>query len=465
MARIIPGVEVTVVKDVVPPQLAPAGVLGLVGLTELAPAAAVRAASWSAFVGALGRASAYSLPEAKQALANGVFELVIAPVAGVAESAKVALAATAGAGTWDLVARAPGPWANGLTIRLAARGERFDLEIRRPGARDPLEVHRNLTGATLADRLAADSAIVTAKAPAAVAGAVPAPKLAALPPGTDPANSTANDHALAGGKDASGDDYAKALRALEDEPDVDLVLVAPQDFSDLAKIEGIYAEAVSHCERLSRDGKGRIGFGQVPPDPATPQAVKTFVDMASPLISDRFVLTAPYGVAGAVAGRVGSLSYFQSPTFKLLTGLGGLARALTQEEQGELLKGNVVPVVNQRGRGIFVLRGLTTDGDQISVRRVADRAVRGVQMLGDLFIGRLNNEDGRGALKQKLIEFLVQMEKDGAIVPSTDGKDPSHKVDVYSSQADFAQGIVRVDIAVRPVRAIDFIYATILVQV
>ena len=32
--RIIPGVSITVVKEVVPPQLAPSGVLGLIGLTE-----------------------------------------------------------------------------------------------------------------------------------------------------------------------------------------------------------------------------------------------------------------------------------------------------------------------------------------------------------------------------------------------------------------------------------------------
>jgi hypothetical protein len=57
------------------------------------------------------------------------------------------------------------------------------------------------------------------------------------------------------------------------------------------------------------------------------------------------------------------------------------------------------------------------------------------------------------------------MEKDGAIVPSTDGKDPSFKVEVYSSQTDFASGIVRVNMAVRPVRAIDYIYATITIQV
>ena len=237
-----------------------------------------------------------------------------------------------------------------------------------------------------------------------------------------------------------------------------------QDFSkskvnDVAKI---YSEVISHCQRMSEDSKGRLGFGQAPPDNAPAQ---DYVNMASTLLSDRFVLVAPHGVVGAVAGRVGNLTYFQSPTFKQIGGLATLSRALTIEEQQSLLKGNVVPIINQRGRGIIILRGLTTDGDQISVRRVADRAVRGVKMLGELFIGRLNNEDGRGALKQKLTEFLVQMEKDGAIVPSTDGSDPAFKIDVYSSQADFAQGIVRVDMAVRPVRAIDFIYATILVQV
>ena len=57
-----------------------------------------------------------------------------------------------------------------------------------------------------------------------------------------------------------------------------------------------------------------------------------------------------------------------------------------------------------------------------------DHAVRGVKTIGELFIGRLNNEEGRGALKQKLVEFLVQMQKEGAIVPSTDGTDPAFKV-------------------------------------
>ena len=56
------------------------------------------------------------------------------------------------------------------------------------------------------------------------------------------------------------------------------------------------------------------------------------------------------------------------------------------------------------------------------------------------------------------------MGREEAIVPSTDGKEPAFLVDVYSSQMDFAQGIVRVDLVLRPVRAIDYIYATITVQ-
>ena len=242
------------------------------------------------------------------------------------------------------------------------------------------------------------------------------------------------------------------------------MLVRSKLLPDIARVGGIYADVISHCNRLSALSQGRIGFGQVPG--ATPKAIATAADkLIASLVSDRFVLVAPAGVVGAVAGMTGSLDYFQSPTFKRLSGLGEPSPALGVESQQELLRKNVVPVVAQRGRGVIVLRGLTTDNDQISVRRVADHAVRGVKTIGELFIGRLNNEEGRGALKQKLVEFLVQMQKEGAIVPSTDGTDPAFKVNVYSSQQDFAQGIVRVDLAVRPVRAIDYIYATVLVQV
>ncbi|GLS06343.1 hypothetical protein GCM10007860_35250 [Chitiniphilus shinanonensis] len=458
MTLIIPGVEVKVVKEVLAPQLAPSGVLGLVGVTEPGATGVKRAASWRAFIEAAGGAGSFAIPEAAPALANGVFELVVCPVDG-ATAATVKILADSGE-AFTLQARAGGPWANGVTVDVAVRtvdlGDNktrtlFDLTLARPGT-DYQEVHRNLSidandARNVQTVLAAQSQLV---------------KLVDAPKKAPKASAAGAPYALAGGTDAALDKYTQALALLENEPDVDMVLVSVQD-QEPVRLGRIYSEVIAHCDRMSARSLGRIGLGQVPGLSA--DTIKTNSEkLTATLVSDRFVLVAPAGVVGAVAGTLGSLDYFQSPTFKRLAAIPEPSPALGVEPQQELLKRNVVPVVSQRGRGIIVVRGLTTDGDQISVRRVADHAVRGIKVIGELFIGRLNNDEGRGALKQKLVEFLVQMQKEGAIVPSTDGTDPAFKVNVYSSQDDFAKGIVRIDLAVRPVRAIDFIYATVLVQ-
>jgi hypothetical protein len=441
---IIPGVSVSVVKDVLPQQIAPSGVLGLVGFTGGA-GGAQRAASWNRLRGLYGDVIALSLPEARQALDNGVSELVVVSLpedanyqaqASLTNAAPQKLAIT-------VRARAGGPWANtlDLVVQERAQGGAVDLAVKRRGSDEVIEQVRNIG----ADRLEAALAGMALIRLDGAADGLPA----------------AGTYPLSGGKDASESEYKAALNALTEEPDVDLVLAAVQDFEDTRKVVAIYSDVISHCNNLSGEAKGRIGLGQIGPQ----WSVATAREAVSNLVSDRFVLIAPAGLVGAVAGLIGNLDYFASPTFKAISGTGPLARALKTEEQTELLKANVVPIATERGRGTIVVRGLTTDGDQISVRRVADRAVRTLKMTGDLFIGRLNNSDGRGALKQKLIEALLQMQRDGAIVPSPDGKDPAFKVDVYSSQEDFAKGIVRVDMAVRPIRAIDFIYATVLVQV
>lgn len=449
MARIIPGVQVSVVKEVVPPQLAPSGVLGLTGLTEKKLTQTVRASSWSSFLDTCGVSSAYSMPDARLALANGVYELVIVPLNSTTATKATINLPTSENKNFKLDARVSGTWANGYKIKISHRidnTEKFDLQISLPSPTGDviLEIHRNLEPTTVADILEKNSAIVRTDTTT-----------------TSVKKPNDGEYILAAGKDAAGTDYSSALDALRDEPDVDMVFAAMQDYSDITNVTKVYSDVISHCQRMSADSKGRIGLGHVPP--ATTLADAT--QMSSTLLSERFVLLSPYGVAGAVAGCIGALDYFQSPTFKTISGVVPLSRSIPLEEQGSLLQANLVPIVDQRGRGTIILRGLTTDGDQISVRRIADHAVRGTRMLGELFIGRLNNEDGRGALKQKLIEFLAQMQREGALVPSTDGTSPAFSVNVYSSQADFALGIVRVDIAVRPVRAIDFIYATILVQV
>lgn len=470
MTLIIPGVEVKVVKDVLAPQLAPSGVLGLVGVTEKQPPGGVgRAQSWNTFVDLFGPASAFSMPEAAQALANGVFELVVTAVADSASTnASVDIPADGDgrAGkAFTLTARAGGTWSNKLAITVKGRDvpiknadgspgvlKVFDLTVQRPGGSD-VETHRNLT----VDPSNARYVVTVLNSQSQIVKVTDSKdKL--------PKNSADGaPYQLTGGVDAGVADYQSALNKLSNESDVDLVLAAVQDKTDNTRLSQIYSAVSSHCDLMSAKSQGRIGFAQVPGD-AEADIKTNAAALANNLVSDRLVLVAPGNLAGAVAGMVGSLDYFQSPTFKRLA-VGTVTPAIGVENQQELLKANVVPVVSQRGRGIIVVRGLTTDGDQISVRRVADHAVRGVKSIGELFIGRLNNEQGRGALKQNLVAFLVQMEKDGAIVPSTDGSDPAYKVNVYSSQDDFAKGIVRVDLAVRPVRAIDYIYATVLVQV
>lgn len=562
MARIIPGVQVTVIKEVVPPQLAPSGVLGLVGLAApprlddagqpLARKPVERVGSWGRFRELYGRATAWAMPEAQQALQNGVFELVVTEVES-SVAARASAAFTAGNTDWlTFEFRCAGTAGNGPTLRWVARRfqdrvQSYELTIEEDG--ETIEVHRNLSpfrgsarwvgqvlndsdslvrvqdqkgdnaplepqyvltdyssasnlaaadDSTVVATLGSADALTVTKLSASTAtvrfteiGTLDGDELQVIrdPDGTpvelfkglvsDPGLlgklvealageadlavelvDAGGSEDLAGGVDATVAEYTTALDQLVDVADVDLVIASVQEL-DTSRAAQIYGAVIAHCENMSADAKGRIGFGQVP----AANTVETNVDLVGSLISDRFVMFAPHGVMGAAVGRIGSLSYFQSPTFKGLAGLGEIEPALRTETLRSYLRANIVPIAELPGRGNVVVRGLTSDGDQINVRRVADRAVRGVKQIGELFIGKLNTEDGRNALKQKLNEFLLQMAAENAIVPSTDGSDPAFKLDVYSTQADFALGVVRVDLAVRPVRAIDFIYATVLVQV
>lgn len=141
MSRVIPGVAVKVVKDVVVPQLSPAGVLGLVGIVErITPEGArvARASTWKELVACFGPGTAHSMPEARQALENGVTEVVVVPVdSSGAAPATVALPGVAGGTALALQARAAGSWANGLRALVTHRTRGgavigFDLELLRP---------------------------------------------------------------------------------------------------------------------------------------------------------------------------------------------------------------------------------------------------------------------------------------------------------------------------------------------
>ncbi len=269
---------------------------------------------------------------------------------------------------------------------------------------------------------------------------------------------------LSGGTSPSVAQYAEAIERLADDPRIDLVLASIEAGRADAEVRQIHQLLVAHAVRMAEDGAPRIAFGSVTANEQ--RNLNAIKDHAAVVRNRRFVLVSPAGAEGAVVGLVGRLNPQDSPTFKPVP-LFELSAATYRESELNRLLGpgtNLLVVQDRAGRGVVVLRGLDTTGDQISVTRVADQAIRETKAIAENFIGQLNSADARTALKQQIVATFTRMERAGALVPSTDGSDPAFIVDVYSTQQDFAQGIVRVDIAIRPVRAIDFIYATIRVK-
>lgn len=452
MVRVIPGVEINVVKEIIPPAAYPSGVVALIGTAEKGPELSpVHLSSWREFVDTFGSNPEFTLTQdAKGCFQNGVFEVVATRIVGRGGTGASALLKDAGkVDAVELVAKGIGEAGNNIkfsvepgttenTVRLLV-SDGVVFEVFDDVVMDPK------SDRYLVRYVDANSALITATDL----------KSKTEFPNNNPL--AVKETTLKGGKNPgspAAEGYEAALERLEAEPEVDIVLAC--DVSD----PKIHALIEAHCNNMSREAQGRIGIGAV----GQSEDIKAVIKRTEVLSSDRFVIVAPYGVAGAVAGLISQLNYFESPTFKALSGIAELETYYTPSQLRQLLNAGILPMRTQRGRGIHVVKGITTSKEQISVMRTTDHAVRVVKGISDRFIGTLNNELGRTALKAKITDLMTRMEEEGAIVPSTDLTQPAFMVDVHSSQLDFAQGIVRVDLAIRPVRAIDYIYATINVQ-
>lgn len=343
----------------------------------------------------------------------------------------------------------------GLTVVLTGAGNGISVQVVRNGARQ--ELFANLTTDADSDRhlpavLLAESRLVrvTGRSSLAAGARLPA------------ATSTPVELTL--GASPSVDAFRDAIDRLADDPRIDLVLASLEPTRARADVFAVHQALVAHAVSMADAGAPRIAFGSVTPaDAANLDAIR---DHAATVRNRRFVLVAPAGAAGAAVGVIGRTEPEESATFKPVP-LQGIPPARYRESELNRLLGpstNLFVVQNRAGRGIIALKGIDTTGDQISVTRVADRAIRETKAIAENFIGRLNSADARAALQQQLVATFTRMERAGALVTSTDGSDPAFLVDVYSTQQDFAQGIVRIDIAVRPVRAIDYVYATIRVK-
>lgn len=343
----------------------------------------------------------------------------------------------------------------GVSVEIAGTGNNINVTVSRDGT--VLEEFTRLTmnpdsARHLPATLLANSAVITLRQ----ANSLPAA-------GRLPA-STTSPTPLAGGSSPNAAAFQTAIDALGNDPRINLVLAAVEPTATNTTVRTVHQALVAHAVREADNGSPRVAFGHVT---ATEQPdLDEIRDHAAAVRNRRFVLVSPTGAAGAVAGLVSRLSPEISPTFKPVPLFGNAPANYTGSQLNRLLgpSHNICVVQQRTGRGVIVLRGLDTSGDQISVTRVADAAIRETKAISENFIGQLNSSDARAALKAQIVATFTRMERAGQLVPSTDGSDPAFVVDVYSTQQDFAQGIVRIDIAVRPVRAIDFIYALIRVK-
>lgn len=343
----------------------------------------------------------------------------------------------------------------GLNVEILGSGSAITVRVSRSGA--VLEEFTRLTmnpdsARHLPAILLANSAVITIRQANSLDGAarMPAAITAPVP--------------LTGSSSPNTDAFQTAIDRLSDDPRINLVLAAVEPTATPAVSRTIHQALVAHAVREADQGSPRIAFGHV--TAAEQDDLDQIRDHAAAARNRRFVLVSPAGAAGAVAGLMSRLSPEISPTFKGVPLFGMAPANYTGSQLNKLLgpSHNALVVQQRTGRGVIVLRGLDTSGDQISVTRVADAAIRETKAISENFIGQLNSSDARAALKAQIVATFTRMERAGQLVPSTDGSDPAFVVDVYSTQQDFAQGIVRIDIAVRPVRAIDFIYASIRVK-
>jgi len=343
----------------------------------------------------------------------------------------------------------------GVTVRIAGSDDEITVEVLRNGARQ--ELFEDLT-------MDPDSARHLPAVLATESRSIRVTGRSSLAEGARLPRATTAPVEFSEGSSPSVDDYREAIELLSDDPRIDLVLAAFEPALDVAQVVQIHQLLLGHAVAMTDSGAPRIAFGSV--TPAEADDLDAIRDHAAAVRNRRFVLVAPAGATGVVAGLIGRMEPEESPTFKSAQLLGIPPARYRESELNRLLgpSTNLLVVQQREGRGVIVLKGIDTSGDQISVTRVADRCIRETKAISENFIGRLNSANAREALKQQLIATFTRLERSGALVPSTDGVDPAFTVDVYSTQQDFAQGIVRVDIAVRPVRSIDYVYATIRVK-
>ncbi|MCS7220693.1 MAG: phage tail sheath subtilisin-like domain-containing protein [Anaerolineae bacterium] len=269
------------------------------------------------------------------------------------------------------------------------------------------------------------------------------------------------------GADASTIDYQEGI-ALFESQDVNFVLAAGQGTAIASVLTG-------HCEVMENHGRERIAImgsdlGEEVPEVLghlsaisddrlifVSPGIRAVDAAASAQQRTRVEVTLPGAyAAAAVAGLLASLPVHHSPTNKALS-IVGLEREFLRPQLKQLVQGRVLAL--ERKNGFRVVRGITTDTaafQQITTRRIVDYAKMGIRLGSLPYIGRLNNERVRKALRGTLDGFLTTMVLDEMLV--------SYELSVTATRADEIAGRCLVTVFLRPTFSIDFIKVTMFLE-
>jgi hypothetical protein len=241
----------------------------------------------------------------------------------------------------------------------------------------------------------------------------------------------------------------------------------------------------AHCQQASTDVFKRDRIAIVGSDfakqsiaPLQPQDIITYVDklLGNTLSSDRVIFVAPGflatssapGEAGqtvllsgaytaaAIAGMLAALPPHISLTNKPVA-VQDVEVAFNNAQLTELVQNRVTAI--EKSNDIHVLRGQTTQQGafrEITTRRIVDFAKYGVRSAAAPYIGLLNNDRVRAALRATINSFLKQM-LDGEMLVG-------YTLDVTATRDQQIAGIAQVTMTLQPVFSINFIHVTMILS-
>ncbi len=257
------------------------------------------------------------------------------------------------------------------------------------------------------------------------------------------------------GADAVDADYKLGLDQLLNE-NAHIMVAAGLDDTVIADELKAHVEAAS-TDKLKHDRIAVVGS----------RANATLAQLtAHAVASDRMIFVAP-GIkttdsasskpvtlpgsyaAAAIAGMLSARDPHVSLTNKALS-IAGLETKFTPDKLEQLVTARVLAV--EERRGFRVVKAITTDSGafrQITTRRIVDFAKFGVRSSAESYIGLLNNDRVRKALKGSINGFLAGMVDDEMLV--------SYELDVTATRDEEIRGIAKVTMTVRPTFSIDYI--------